>query len=626
MPAKTHMAEHSSKGSSAPEPESHGAVNKPERQAAVKTRKTANTAKTIEHHGDAADNDAADNIVDRLAHSAQAQLTGGLSPAALATAYFDWAIHLAVSPGKQLELNRKAVRKWLRFMAQVQKQGMPGQTPPCIEPLPQDRRFAGDAWQNWPFNLIYQGFLLSQQWWHNATTGVGGVDPQHQAAVEFTARQLLDTVSPSNFILTNPEVLNKTLASGGANLITGFSNLLEDVRREQAGEMPVGAEAFEVGRSVAVTPGKVIYRNELIELIQYDAATKTVRHEPVLIVPAWIMKFYILDLSPANSMVRHLTEQGFTVFIVSWKNPDEKDRDLDMEDYRRLGVMAALDAVGKVLPGRKVHGVGYCLGGTLLSIAAAAMARDGDDRFETLTLLAAQTDFTEPGEMSLFINESQIHFLEDAMWRRGVLEAKQMAAAFQILRSNDLIWSRIIRNYLMGERQSMNDLMAWNADATRLPYRMHSQYLRRMYLNNDLAEGRYRVGGRPIAISDIREPIFAVGTVRDHGSPCRSAYKINIQADTDVTFLLTSGGHNAGIVSEPGHPRRSYQVMSRHASDQHVDPDEFEAAAPRKDGSWWLEWFAWLESHSGEPVASPETGIPGEPPLCDAPGTYVLQK
>lgn len=567
-----------------------------------------------------------DTTLDRLVHSSMARFTMGLSPAALGSAYLDWAIHLGVAPGKQIKLAEQAVRKYLRLAGYVQQQcASGGCEPPCIDPLPQDRRFQGEAWQQWPFNLIYQGFLLNQEWWHAATTGIGGVTPQHEAAVEFAARQLLDMVSPSNFIATNPEVLNRTVQSGGANLVAGFGNALEDIRRAVAGEKPVGADKFVVGRDVAVTPGKVVFRNRLIELIQYEPTTKTVRPEPVLIVPAWIMKYYILDLSPSNSLVRHLTMQGFTVYMVSWKNPDDDDRDLGMEDYRKLGVMAALDAVETVLPGRKVHSVGYCLGGTLLAIAAASMARDHDERLKTITLLAAQTDFTEPGELSLFINESQVHFLEDMMWRRGFLDTRQMAGAFQILRSNDLVWSYMIRNYLMGEREPMIDLMAWNADGTRMPYRMHSEYLRRLFLDNDLAEGRFRTDGRPIALTDIRAPVFAVGTVRDHVAPWRSTYKIRLQLDTDVTYLLTSGGHNAGIVSEPGRPRRNYQVMTRRADEHYVDPDTFQQTTPHKEGSWWPEWFAWLESHSGEPVSPSATGLPGHPPLCDAPGTYVLQ-
>ena len=358
---------------------------------------------------------------------------------------------------------------------------------------------------------------------------------------------------------------------------------------------PLGCEHFIVGRDVAVTPGKVIFRNDLIELIQYTPSTAAVRPEPILIVPAWIMKYYILDLSPHNSLVKYLTEQGFTVFMVSWRNPGPEDRDLGLDDYRARGVMAALDAVGAIAPNQKVHAAGYCLGGTLLSIAAAAMARDGDDRLATKTVFAAQTDFTEAGELMLFMDESQLAFLEDQMWERGFLDSRQMAGAFQMLRSNDLVWSRMVHEYMLGEREPMTDLMAWNADTTRLPYRMHSQYLRELFLGNDLAEGHFMVGGKPIALSDVRVPVFAVGTEWDHVAPWRSTYKINLQTDTEVTYVLTAGGHNAGIVSEPGHPGRGYRVGVKRVGDRYLDPDRFLIEAQHKEGSWWPEWTAWLE-------------------------------
>jgi polyhydroxyalkanoate synthase len=568
------------------------------------------------------------DITDRALHAATARFTAGVSPAALAEAYLDWATHLAYAPGKRMQLVDKAMRKAMRFSNYLQKYAVSGgNTEDCIDPLLQDHRFTDEAWRKFPFNFIYQSFLLQQQWWHNATTGLRGVSKSHEDMVEFAARQILDMFAPSNFPLTNPEILVRTVGTGGLNLVKGFQNYVEDAERAIAGKRPVGADTFIVGGDVAKTPGKVIYRNRLIELIQYAPACATVRPEPILIIPAWIMKYYILDLSPHNSLVKYLTEQGFTVFMISWKNPGPEDRDLGMEDYRTLGVMSALDAVKAVLPDRKVHAVGYCLGGTLLSIAAAAMARDGDERLATLTLLAAQTDFTEAGEIMLMIDESQVAFLEDMMWEQGFLDSRQMAGAFQMLRSNDLVWSRLVHDYLLGERQPVTDLMAWNADATRMPYRMHSEYLRQLFLDNDLAEGRFEAGGRPIALEDLRAPIFAVGTERDHVAPWRSTYKIFLQAESDVTYLLTAGGHNAGIVSEPGHRGRGFRVATKRLTDHYVDPDSYYANTPVKEGSWWPEWVGWLKDRSGPPTDAPATGAPqsGYPPLADAPGLYVLE-
>ncbi len=562
--------------------------------------------------------------IDRWLHGQVARFTNGISPMALVGAYLDWATHLATSPGKRLELAHQASRDFARFAVFAWRclaLARPGEH--LVEPSAQDRRFVSQAWQKWPFNVIYQAFLLQEQWWHAAAVGIGGVTRQHEDVVDFAGRQVLDMMAPSNFVPTNPDLLEKTIHTGGINLLKGWSNLVEDWQRLAFGEKPVGSEKFAVGRNLAVTPGKVVFRNRLIELIQYGPATDEVRAEPILIVPAWIMKYYILDLSPENSLVRYLVERGFTVFMISWKNPDRDDRDLGFADYRELGVEAALQAIAGIVPERKVHAVGYCLGGTLLTIAAATMARDGADRLASMTLFAAETDFTDPGELRLFINESQIDFLEDLMWERGFLEAGQMAGTFQMLRSNDLIWSRLINDYLMGERRPLNDLMAWNADGTRLPYRMESEYLRSLFLNNDLASGHFLVKGRPIAISDIRVPVFVVGAERDHVAPWRSVFKIHLLSDTEVTFLLTTGGHNAGIVSEPGHPHRSYQVTTRAADAPYLPPDQWLETASRREGSWWPEWASWLEARSGGKATPPKMGGRHRP-LCDAPGTYVL--
>ena len=572
--------------------------------------------------------DGISRMLDNAAGAAIAQMTAGLSPATILQAFSDWGMHLAFSPGKQLQLAAKATRKNVRFLDYALRSASDADAPPAIEPLQQDHRFSDPAWKQPPFNFFVQAFLLNQQWWHAATTGVGGVTRHHEAMVEFAARQLLDTLAPTNFLATNPVLQRKIIETGGKCLVDGFQHLLEDMQHLVRGLPTAGAEKFRVGETVATAKGKVVYRNRLIELIQYEPTTDKVRPEPILIVPAWIMKYYILDLSPENSLVKWLTDQGFTVFMISWHNPATEDRDLDMDSYRLLGPMAALDAITTITGGAPVHAVGYCLGGTLLSIAAAAMARDGDNRLGSVTLLAAQTEFSEPGELGLFIDEGQLNLLEKMMWSRGYLDSGQMGGAFQILKSNDLVWSRVLETYLMGEREPMNDLMAWNTDGTRMPYAMHSQYLRRLFLQDELAEGKYIVDGKSIALTAIRQPLFVVGTERDHVAPWRSVHKIHLLTSAPITFVLTSGGHNAGIVSEPNHKGRRYRVLTREADGLSYDPDEWELRATTKQGSWWIEWGEWLSHLSGEPVAPPPMGAEkdGFMPVADAPGHYVLER
>jgi polyhydroxyalkanoate synthase len=566
--------------------------------------------------------------IDRLLHASIGRFTLALSPAALWLAYADWAVHLSSSPGKCQQLAEKGARKAIRFLMYAARLLGDPACHECIEPLPQDDRFTGEAWHRLPFNLIHQAFLLRQQWWHSAMTGVGGVSRHHEQVAAFTTRQMLDTMSPVNFVATNPEVLAATVAENGQNLVRGALNFWTDWERALGGKPPVGAEAFLPGQHVAATPGKVVYRNRLIELIQYTPLTAEVHAEPVLIVPAWIMKYYILDLSPENSLIRYLVERGHTVFAISWHNPDGADRDLALNDYLRLGVMAALAAVRAIVPDAKVNAVGYCLGGTLLTIAAAALAREKRDELNSLTLLAAQTDFTEAGELTLFIDDSQLAYLEDIMWDQGYLDTRQMSGAFQLLHSNDLIWSRVVHEYLMGRRSPMTDLMAWNADTTRMPYSMHGEYLRRLFLNNELFEGRYEVDGRPIALSDIRAPMFLVATERDHVAPWRSVYKLHLVSDAEMTFVLTSGGHNAGIVSEPGHRGRYFRVGHRQADAPYIDPDTWFAQCRPEPGSWWPAWLAWLEEQSPNRRSPPSMGAPqsGYPPLEPAPGRYVLER
>lgn len=554
---------------------------------------------------------------DALLHAAQARVTLGLSPGSITLAFLDWLTHLANAPFHRVDLVREGLEQWRRL-------GEVALGRSVIVPPPQDRRFQDPSWQAPPFRLLHQGFLLAEEWWAKATACPPGVARPDRRIVSFAVRQWLDTLSPSNVPWLNPEVIAATVDSGGANLREGFTNLLADAQEAMSGK-PAHPSAPVVGVDLAATPGKVVLRNGLIELIQYTPTTGQVRPEPVLIVPAWIMKYYILDLSAHDSLIRWLVGQGYTVFAISWRNPGADMRDTTLDDYRTRGVLAALDAVRSICGTVRVHATGYCLGGTLLSLTAAAMARDGDDRLASITLFCAQTDFTEAGELQLFITEDQLAFLDDLMRVQGFLDSRQMAGAFQLLRSNDLIWSRAIRSYLLGEREHPSDLMAWNADGTRMPARMHAEYLRHMFLNNDLAEGRLDVGGRPVWIGDIRVPFFVVGTETDHIAPWRSVFKLHLLNDGELTFVLASGGHNAGVVSEPGHPHRHYRLHTRVHGARYLGPDEWAAEAERREGSWWLAWGDWLAARSGPRVAPPATGSTAAPVLGDAPGEYVFQ-
>jgi polyhydroxyalkanoate synthase len=562
--------------------------------------------------------------LDRLTHAALAPLSGGLSPVSLALAMADWAWHLGVSPGRQLELAELAAQ-----LAQDTARAQDGMRSDAGK-ADDDPRFRHEAWANWPFSQIRTGFRNTEAFWREATR-VPGMTAHHADMTRFFAKQWLGMMAPANWLLTNPVVLQDVVESRGAHLMQGAKNWLEDVTGVPVGQPPAPPRQFQVGRDVAVTPGKVVFRNRLVELIRYEPQTEQVYPEPVLVIPSWIMKYYILDLSPHNSMVRYLVEQGHTVYMVSWCNPDASDHDLTMDDYLQLGVLEPLQAVGG-LSGTQhgVHAMGYCLGGTLLAIAAAALDRRGPmaaapglPNLASLTLLAAQTDFSEPGELGLFIDESQLAFLGDVTRGKGYLTGEQMAGSFQFLHSRDLVWTRRMREYLMGEREQQNDLMAWNADTTRMPARMHHEYLTTLYLQNALATSTYEVQGHTVSLTNLRMPVFMVGTQRDHVSPWPSVYKLHHLCHAEITFVLTSGGHNAGIISEPGHPKRSYQIATRPLNGTWTGYMQWAAQTPSQEGSWWTAWQQWLANHSGPQVAA--RPVPAKAVLCDAPGEYVMQ-
>lgn len=555
--------------------------------------------------------------LDRASRSMIAGMTRGLAPSVLVNAATDWALHMAAAPGKRAELAERALHNAARLAGSAF-----GGAPAVV-----DRRFAAPEWDAPPFAAMRDAFLLTEDWWQAATTGLRGMAPMHEAALSFAVRQGLDVVSPANLPFLNPEVIARTVETKGENLQRGSANFLHDLWRS-AHPSPPEDPALQIGTGLAATPGKVVARTHLMELIQYSPSTETVHPEPVLIVPAWIMKYYILDLSAQNSMVRWLVAQGFSVFMVSWRNPGSEDRDLGMEDYLAQGPLAALEAVRAITGAQRVHAAGYCLGGTLLAIAAAEMARKGDDRLASLTLFAAQVDFSEAGELALFISEAQVALLEDMMWHQGYLDSDQMSGAFTLLRSQDMIWSRMVHDYLMGETPHATDLMTWNADTTRMPYRMHSDYLRWLFLENRLSNGKFELDGHKISLTDLRLPILAVGTETDHVAPWKSVFKIQRLTETETTFVLTSGGHNAGIVSEPGHAHRHYRIATTQRDDPYLDADDWLAAQRPVEGSWWPAWAAWLAARSGPQGKPPPMGKPrsAHAPLCDAPGTYILQR
>ncbi len=536
--------------------------------------------------------------------------------------------HLTRAPGRELALASLGYENLWKLWAYAM-QANQGDAEKPFQPDQNDHRFTHSGWDKGPYAVWQQGFLATQDWWNHALSGPRGTRPNNLERVNFMVRQILDTVSPSNFPLTNPEVIDQARETKGQSLATGAQHLLQDLAKVAAHDTtPAPHPGLQVGQDIAATPGKVVFRNELFELLQYSPQSAKTHPEPILIVPAWIMKYYILDLSAQNSMINYLVQQGFTVFCISWCNPDASYRDYGLDAYRKCGVMEALDQISAIIPNQKIHTCGYCLGGTILSITAATMARDHDDRVASVTLLAAQTDFSEAGELLLFLDESQIAFLEDMMWEQGYLDQKQMVGAFQALRAEDLIWTRAVRRYLLGIKERDSDIAVWNEDATRMPYRMHSEYLRSLFMENRLTAGRFAVDGQVIALKDIQAPLFVVGTEKDHIAPWKSVYKVKLFTETDMRFVLTKGGHNGGIVSEPGHRNRHYRIGHRPKGALYMDPDSWLAQHQPKDGSWWQEWSKWLSENSSPKAKPPAMGPnpKGQKSACPAPGTYVFQR
>jgi polyhydroxyalkanoate synthase subunit PhaC len=553
-------------------------------------------------------------------------LFGGQSPWAALQAWEDWAFHLMLSSGKQIELCELASEAVLSLYRPPPERDAPSGD---SEPNSSDRRFRDPGWQRPPFNFLAQAQLAAEAQWHAATRDIPGMARHHARRVDLLGSLMLNALAPVNFAWTNPAVLEAAWRIGGANFVAGASLLAEDLVRLARGEQLKGLENFKIGENIALTEGTVVFRNELMELIQYAPTTSQVREEPLLIVPAWIMKYYVLDLSPGNSLVRYLVDQGFTVFIISWKNPGAELRDTSFDDYRSQGVMTAIDVIGWIVPGRKLHAVGYCLGGTILAIAAAAMDRDHDDRLTSLTLLAAQTDFEEAGELMLFIDESQLALLEDMMHVQGFLDTRQMAGAFSVLRANEMIFSQFVDRYLLGKPRVPTDLDAWLADATRMPARMHSEYLRQLFFDNSFAHGNYLVDRRAVALKDIKTPVFALGAERDHIAPWRSVYKVELYSSADTEFILTGGGHNSSVVSPPGKAGAYYRISTCDASDKYVDPDTWLASATQNQGSWWPEWVRWLDTHSSSGNVAPsflQNSARGLASYGPAPGSYVFEK
>jgi polyhydroxyalkanoate synthase len=501
------------------------------------------------------------------------------------------------------------------------------QAGPVVEPAKTDKRFRHEDWQeHFLFDYVKQSYLIAARWLHKAVASVEGLDEHTQRKVDFFTRQYIDALAPSNFALTNPEVFRETIATGGQNLVKGLNNLLDDIERGN-GQLKISmtdSKAFELGVNIATTPGQVVFQNDLMQLIQYEPATKKVFKRPLLIIPPWINKYYILDLREKNSLVKWCVAQGLTVFVISWVNPDDRHAKKDFADYMVEGPLAALDAIEKATGEKSINVLGYCLGGTLLAATLAFLTAHKDKRIASASFMTSLIDFTGAGELEIFIDEEQVASLERKMSERGYLEGSQMANTFNMLRSNDLIWSFVINNYLMGRDPFPFDLLHWNQDSTRMPAKMHSFYLRNMYMKNKLREpGGINLAGTPIDVSRVSVPSYFVSALEDHIAPWKATYAGARLLGGKTRFVLSGSGHIAGMINPPSAEKYGYWTNDRLGD----DADAWFGAAKQHPGSWWNDWFAWLKPQSGPEVPAREPGRNGakgrRKTIEPAPGSYA---
>jgi len=526
-------------------------------------------------------------------------------------------------PQRALDLQSRLGHAYLELWGNAVKRLAGEPASPVAEPSARDKRFADPEWNtNQFFDFLKQAYLLTSTWADRLVKEADDLDPHTKLKAEFYTRQIANAISPSNFVLTNPELLRETFASNAQNLVRGMQMLAEDIQAG-AGELRIrqsDPSAFALGRNLAMTPGKVVFQNELMQLIQYAPSTETALKTPLLIIPPWINKFYILDLTPEKSFVKWCVDQGLTVFLVSWVNPNASLAHKDFEDYMREGPLAALDAITKATGEKKVHAIGYCVGGTLLAATLAYMAAKRRNPVLSATLFAAQVDFTHAGDLKVFVDEEQLAALEKRMQEQGYLEGGAMASTFNMLRSNDLLWPYIINNYLKGKRPSAFDLLYWNSDATRMPAANHSFYLRNCYLENNLARGEMKIGGTRLDLSKVKVPIYNLATRDDHIAPAKSVYLGCKFFGGPVRFVVSGSGHIAGVINPPSQQKYQYWTGWKPVGD---DVDKWLTNAREHAGSWWPDWMQWLKGHGHAEVKAPQPGSGKLKAIEDAPGSYV---